>query len=146
MQHEALINLAFRGRHATILCPYDLAGLHPIALADAAATHPTLIQGGRTRPSPDYAPQRILSAYNRPLPAPPHAAIFGFDAHRLSRLRRAAADHARHAGMGEERIDDVTLAVGELAANSLQHGGGTGVLGMWTDADHWICQIETPAG
>ena len=69
MQHEALINLAFRGRHATILCPYDLAGLHPIALADAAATHPTLIQGGRTRPSPDYAPQRILSAYNRPFPA-----------------------------------------------------------------------------
>ena len=134
MQHEALINLAFRGRRATILCPYDVAGLDPVVVADAAATHPTLIQRGRTWSSPDYAPQRILSGYNLPLPEPPHPAVLSFDAPRLSLARRAAAEHARNAGMDEERIDDVTLAVGELAANSLRHGGGSGVLRMWTDA------------
>ena len=30
VQHEALINLAFRGRRATILCPYDVAGLDSV--------------------------------------------------------------------------------------------------------------------
>ena len=43
--------------------------------------------------------------------------------------------------MDEERVEDVTLAVGELAANSLRHGGGSGVLRMWTDADHWIGEV-----
>ena len=142
VQHEALINLAFRGRRATILCPYDVTALDPVVVADAAATHPTLIQRGRTSSSPDYAPQRILSAYNRPLPEPPDAAVLSFDAPRLSLARRAATEHARRAGMDEERVEDVQLAVGELAANSLRHGGGSGVLRMWADADHWICEVR----
>lgn len=141
VQHEALINLAFRGRRATILCPYDVAGLDPVVVADAAATHPNLVQRGRTWSSPDYAPERILSGYNLPLPEPPHPAVLSFDAPRLSLARRAAAEHARNAGMDEERIEEVTLAVGELAANSLRHGGGSGVLRMWTDADHWIGEV-----
>ena len=141
VQHEALINLAFRGRRATILCPYDVAGLDPVVVADAAATHPNLVQRGRTWSSPDYAPERILSGYNLPLPEPPTPAVLSFDAPRLSLARRAAAEHARNAGMDEERIEDVTLAVGELAANSLRHGGGSGVLRMWTDADHWIGEV-----
>ena len=142
MQHEALINLAFRGRRATILCPYDVAALDPAVVADAAATHPTLIRRGRTWSSPDYAPRRILSDYNLPLPEPPRPAVLSFDAPRLSLARRAAAEHARNAGMDEERIEDVTLAVGELAANSLRHGGGLGVLRVWTDAGHWICEVR----
>jgi len=44
--------------------------------------------------------------------------------------------------MDEDRVEDVTLAVGELAANSLRHGGGAGVLRMWTDADHWIGEVR----
>ena len=103
VQHEALINLAFRGRRASILCPCDVAGLDPLVVADAAATHPTLIQRGRTSSSSDYAPHRILAAYNLPLPDPPGAASLAFDAQRLSRARRSAAEHAHDAGMDEYR-------------------------------------------
>ena len=142
VQHEALINLAFQGRRATILCPYDVTALDPAVIADAAATHPTLIQRERTSSSPDYAPERILSSYNLPLPEPPDAAVLPFDAPRLCLARRSATEHARNAGMDEERVEDVTLAVGELAANSLRHGGGSGVLRMWTDADHWIGEVR----
>ena len=142
VQHEALINLAFQGRPATILCPYDVAGLDPAVVADAAATHPTLVQNGRTWKSPDYAPQRILSAYNLPLPDPPDPAVVTFDATRLSLARRSAADHARNAGMEVERTEDVKLTVGELAANSLRHGGGSGVLRMWTEAERWVCEVQ----
>ena len=39
-QHEALINLAFTGRRVSILCPYDVAGLDPLVVADAASDSP----------------------------------------------------------------------------------------------------------
>jgi MEDS: MEthanogen/methylotroph, DcmR Sensory domain/Histidine kinase-like ATPase domain len=142
VQHEALINLAFQDREATILCPYDVAGLDPVVVADATVTHPTLVQSGRTWNSPDYAPQRILSDYNLPLPEPSHPTVLGFDAPRLALARRSAAGHARDAGMDMGRIDDAKLAVGELAANSLRHGGGSGVLRMWTEADQWVCEVQ----
>ncbi|MFG3701069.1 anti-sigma factor RsbA family regulatory protein [Micromonospora sp. NPDC047620] len=54
-QHEALINMAFAGRDATILCPYDVAGLDDDVLTDACATHPVLVDdagGGRAGRTP----------------------------------------------------------------------------------------------
>jgi len=141
-QHEALINLAFEGRSATVLCPYDVAGLDPVVLDDAAATHPVLIQGGTTWSSPNYAPDRIIGGYNQALPEPPHATTFAFDIARLSQARHAAAGHARRAGLDAERIEDVVLVVGELAANSVRHGGGGGLLRTWTESDHFVCEVQ----
>lgn len=145
VQHEALINVAFRGRAVTILCPYDVAGLDPAVVDDAVATHPVLIQNGRTWASPAYAPERIVSDYNRALPAPADAAVLAFDASLLSETRRSAAEYARRAGLDDERADDVLLAVGELVANSVRHGGGSGVLRTWTEAHHVVCEV-TDAG
>ena len=68
-------------------------------------------------------------------------AVLPFDAARLRRARRVAAEHAERAGLAAERVDDVLLAVGEMAANSLRHGGGSGVLRLWTDADHVVCEV-----
>jgi anti-sigma regulatory factor (Ser/Thr protein kinase) len=142
VQHEALINLAFEGRGATILCPYDVAGLDPVVVADAAATHPVLVQGGTAWPSPDYAPERIIGAYNQALPEPRQATTFAFDAARLSQARRSTAEHARRAGMDADRVDDVVLVVGELAANSVRHGGGAGLVRTWTETDHFLCEVH----
>jgi anti-sigma regulatory factor (Ser/Thr protein kinase) len=140
-QHEALINLAFAGRSATILCPYDIAGLDPTVIADAVATHPTLIQSGASWPSPGYAPERVVAEHNRTLPEPADATVVPFDATRLRRVRRSSAEYAERAGLGAERVDDVLLAVGEMAANSLRHGGGAGVLRLWSDAGHVVCEV-----
>ena len=141
VQHEALINLAFAGRSATILCPYDVAGLDPAVIADAVATHPTLIQSGTSWPSPGYAPEQIMIEHNRALPEPADATVVPFDAGRLRRARRCAAEHAECIGLAAERVDDVLLAVGEMAANSVRHGGGSGVLRLWTDAGHVVCEV-----
>src|SRR5205823_15019788 len=51
VQHESLINLAFAGRPATILCPYDTAGLAADALAGAERTHPVILRRGARQPS-----------------------------------------------------------------------------------------------
>ena len=141
VQHEALINLAFAGRSATILCPYDVAGLDPAVIADAVATHPTLIQSGTSWPSPEYAPERVVAEHNRALPEPSDATVIPFDAARLRRARRSSAEYAERAGMADERVDDVLLAVGEMAANSLRHGGGSGVLRLWSDTAHVVCEV-----
>jgi anti-sigma regulatory factor (Ser/Thr protein kinase) len=133
LQHEALINLAFRGRRVTILCPYDAAGLDPAVLADAAQTHPELIERGTTRSSDAYAPEQAIARSNNPLPQPKSAAVFAFDASRLSAARHFATSEAQRAGLDDPRLDDFVLAMGELAANSIRHGGGRGTLQVWTD-------------
>jgi anti-sigma regulatory factor (Ser/Thr protein kinase) len=141
VQHEALINLAFAGRPATILCPYDIAGLDPAVITDAVATHPTLIQSGASWPSPGYAPEQIVAEHNTALAEPADATVVPFDAARLCRARHLSAEYAERAGLDADRVDDVLLTVGEMAANSLRHGGGSGVLRLWTDAGHVVCEV-----
>jgi hypothetical protein len=53
VQHEAAINLAFSGRAATVLCPYDVRGLDSTALADAVRTHPTTCPARPRRTAPN---------------------------------------------------------------------------------------------
>jgi anti-sigma regulatory factor (Ser/Thr protein kinase) len=132
VQHEALINLAFRGRRATILCPYDAARLDAHVLADAAETHPVLLEDGALRTSSAYSPGRAIARMNTALPQPP-VTPFRFDAPLLATTRRIAADAALRAGLPQDRIDDFVLGIGELTANSIRYGGGHGTLCVWVE-------------
>lgn len=70
--HEALINTAFAGRNAMILCPYDAANLDPATLDDARRTHPVITDGsGRSTLTPPQDPIGVAASFNLPLPAPP---------------------------------------------------------------------------
>lgn len=66
VQHEALINLAFKGREVTILCPYDASRLNETAQADALATHPTIIASGRQTPARPTLPKQWSPATTSP--------------------------------------------------------------------------------
>ncbi|GAB1516573.1 anti-sigma factor RsbA family regulatory protein [Actinophytocola sp. KF-1] len=143
-QHEALINMAFTGRDVTILCPYDEEGLTPRVLADAEATHPVLLDRDGQRDSEAYAPDRIVAAYNQPLPEPAsviEAAEFATPGD-ITRLRRAVRDHADNAGLAADRVVDMELVVTELLSNSVDHGGGSGTMRLWTDGDHLVCEVR----
>jgi anti-sigma regulatory factor (Ser/Thr protein kinase) len=142
VQHEALINLAFAGRDVTILCPYDVGNLDPVVVADAAATHPVLVDGSGSRHSADYSPVQIVAAYNQPLRQAENAATLVFDISRLALARRFAADHATRIGLADDRIDDLILAVNELATNTVTHAGGSGVLSIWTDENYLVCETH----
>ncbi|MER5787173.1 anti-sigma factor RsbA family regulatory protein [Streptomyces sp. NPDC001980] len=145
VQHEALINTAFRGRTATILCPYDTRRLAPQAVADAHATHPTLRQpgGGPDRDSHAYAPADVLARYNEPLPPPPDAVPpVRFEAGSLSAARHLAAAEAAGLGLTEVRLADLTLAVAELTTNSAVHGGGSGTLAVWAEGGSVVCEVR----
>ena len=144
-QHEALINHAFAGRDVSILCPYDADGLDAATLTDAAATHPVLITRDREQASDEYRPDDVVARYNRPLPAPPDgAASRHFDIDSLAALRRFVVAESTRIGLAADRRDDLELMVNELAANAVQHGGGSGVLRIWpADPAELGCEVSS---
>lgn len=65
-----------------------------------------------------------------------------FDAGTLPALRAEVRVSVLRAGLPEGRAEDVVLAVHELAANSVRHGGGTGRLRVWKLAGSLQCQVD----
>lgn len=144
MQHEALINVAFDGCAASILCPYDGSGLDPAVLADARRTHPTTRVGGVSRANPSYGdPAAVAATANAPLcEPPPTAAGLTFQAEDLGHVRQLVTARARAAGLDRERAAELQLAVSEVAANVLVHTDGPGVLRVWHDRAAVVCEVR----
>ncbi|MFK0246652.1 anti-sigma factor RsbA family regulatory protein [Amycolatopsis azurea] len=140
-QHEALINFAFGDRELRMLCPYDRTGLEDDVLADVERTHPTLSGADGDRPSAEYAPDAVVEKYNLPLPEPRAAEEFRFDLGRLSAVRHFAQGRAEECGLAPDRVEDLVLAVAELSANSVLHGAGHGVVRVWRDEGHVLCEV-----
>jgi anti-sigma regulatory factor (Ser/Thr protein kinase) len=142
-RHEALINLAFADVPATILCPYDTAGLDGAVVADAERTHPQLLDGGgHESASSNYTDPLVLwRAREWPLCKPDGASAPYPISPKLGELRDLTATRLRAAGLDEERIDDVVLAVDEAATNALIHGRGEPELRIWRDARQVVCEI-----
>jgi anti-sigma regulatory factor (Ser/Thr protein kinase) len=144
VQHEALINAAFPGAAASILCPYDAGALDPAVLADAARTHPVLVEAGARRESPAYAgPSPVYADFNRPVPEPaaPAASFTFADAAALPAVRRLVSVHAARAGLSPERVDDFRAAVNEVCTNTLDHADGPGTVRVWRDDRTVVCDV-----
>ncbi|WP_253864096.1 anti-sigma factor RsbA family regulatory protein [Prauserella halophila] len=144
VEHEALINELFAGVPAMILCPYDASRLDRSVIDDAAATHPDLIDETGRYHSEAYDPHAVIDGCNRPLPVPAGAPAFRFDLHTLAEARRFATAHAECHGIARERLKDVASVAGELTANSVQHGGGSGTLWVWHEPSTGavVCQVD----
>jgi anti-sigma regulatory factor (Ser/Thr protein kinase) len=143
--HEAMINAVFAGRDAAILCPYDADRLQGSRLHDAWRTHPTMITAGGRRASPWYQdPVATAADFNRPLPAVPAEAVrlpYAAPA-ALAEVRDFVAARATAAGLCGERVDDLVVAVNELAENTLRHTASGGTVSVWAEADYLVCQID----
>ncbi|MEV5715005.1 sensor histidine kinase [Amycolatopsis mediterranei] len=140
-QHEALINLAFTGRDATILCPYDADALAPDVLADAEVTHPVLIDGTGQRTSPGYAPDDLIARYNEPLPVPAGAFELA-DTTDLAAARALAHVRAAACGLDDGQVADVEVVVTELLSNSVEHGSGAGTVRFWGGDGEFVCEVH----
>lgn len=137
-RHEALINLAFAQTPITIFCLYDASGLAGSVLADARRTHqkPAPVATGQTWR--DNLPPEC----DRPLDPPPaEAEVFSYDTG-LASVRRLVADHAGRAGLTGDRTVDLVLAVNEIAANTISHTTGGGVLQVWHTPEEIVCQVH----
>ena len=77
-----------------------------------------------------------------PLPVPTSDAMYHTYRSDLSQVRALVLQHAREAGLAEDRANDLVLAVSEVAANTLRHTRSTGTLAIWHDADEVVCEIH----
>lgn len=142
VQHEALINTAFEGRLGVILCPYDAGALPGHVLDDAKRTHPVVIDGERRVASEWYTdPAGLADLYNVPLPPPPLGAEeHPFTVGTLAHVRKVVAAFAHT--LRRDRVEDLVLAVNELATNSILHASGRGVLRMWREDGTVVCEVS----
>jgi anti-sigma regulatory factor (Ser/Thr protein kinase) len=144
-RHESLLNLAFADAPAWwLLCPYDQASLPGAVLREAERSHPVLWRDGRHVQSTVYTGlSSMAQPFDRPLPEPdarPEEMRFG--ERDLAAVRRFAARHAATVGLEGQRAADLVLAVNELASNSLRHGGGAGLLRVWSLPESVVCEVR----
>jgi anti-sigma regulatory factor (Ser/Thr protein kinase) len=78
----------------------------------------------------------------QPLPSPASDAMRHTYRSDLSEVRALVRRHATTAGLSEGRVNDLVLAVSEVAANTLRHTRAPGTLAIWSDADEVICEIH----
>jgi anti-sigma regulatory factor (Ser/Thr protein kinase) len=146
VRHEALLNSAFAGTEIAIFCPYDVAGLDHVAIADAWRTHPVLRDGLGAQSSPGYVDPAILyAAKDSPLPDPPAGTeVLRYQHHELHQVRRLVLQWARLAGLGADRADDLLVAVNEVATNTLTHTAAGGTLRIWREppTDRLVCELR----
>jgi anti-sigma regulatory factor (Ser/Thr protein kinase) len=136
VRHEALINLAFADCPVTVLCPYDAEALPRYVIEQAWRIHPVVIEGGLARRSGAYTdPEAVYADVAWPLEeAPTDAEVREFRTDMdLTRMRSLVQQFGWAASLSVDRVDDLVLAVSEVASNSVQHGGGAGSLAMWCD-------------
>lgn len=141
-RHEALAALAFASIAAEMLCVYDVSGLGPDAVGCAEQTHPVIVSGGRAQASPRYAGAGVIPRpYDLPLPPPPASAVRLAYSRDLRPVRALVDRYAADGGLPPHRVSDLTLAVSEVAANTLRHSGGDGTLLAWQDDGGIVCQV-----
>jgi anti-sigma regulatory factor (Ser/Thr protein kinase) len=142
--HESLLNLAFAdATDFRLLCPYDTAALAPAVLHEATCSHPAVVQGGVRDPSRRYRTDDVLAPFQTPLPAPAGGVdVLAFDRYTARDARELATGVARPTGLDDERVEDLELALAEVVNNSVEHGGGRGVLRVWCEDRAVVCEVR----
>ena len=144
-RHESLLNVAFdEGQAWQLLCPYDVDTLEDDVIEAAHRSHPVISEDGVTRSSSAYVTlgdgwrpfEGSLSAPSAP------ARELEFTSGELGALRRCVAVAAAACPMSGERVDDLVLAVNEVASNSIHHGGGHGMMRIWWEGDSLLCEVS----
>lgn len=142
-RHEALVNLAFAGAAASMLCLYDAGRLGNSVVRMARRTHPATVTGGLLEASSRYGgPESMPAECDSPLPPPPAGAEMLSYRTDLRPMRRLVERHACSSGLSRDRAASLVLAASELAANTLRHAGAGGTLHIWHTQLEIVCQVE----
>jgi anti-sigma regulatory factor (Ser/Thr protein kinase) len=142
--HESLLNVAFDdGPGWSLLCPYDTTGLGEEVIEAARHSHPHVSDRDGSAASEFFEPHPL----DHPLagglePPPPDAAAMQFGSGELRKVRGFVGTQALLSGLEQHRADDFVLAVSEVAANSIRHGGGSGRLRLWQAPGELICEVS----
>lgn len=164
-RYEAVVNHLFAALPFRALCAYDTARTGPRLLSAVRATHPHTWQHAVRRVNPDYrSPADLLSRWSDPpvLPvecSPPLLEIADITDPRdarhtrarvsevLTRLDTALRPDARHLPPADPTLveaGEYLLAVDEVLANALVHGGPPVALRLWVRHSEVVTTVTDP--
>lgn len=143
-RHESLLNQAFDDeRDFWLLCPYDTTALPRVSVDGARATHPLVCEHGEAQPSDAFTERG--GTLSGPLArVPDDATTLEFGEGDLRAVRSFTEREALARGMAPGQVVDLVFAAGELAANSVRHGGGGGSASVWRDGDAIVLEVRDP--
>jgi anti-sigma regulatory factor (Ser/Thr protein kinase) len=144
-RHESLLNVAFDGgRGWRLLCPYDVERLDDDVLAGARRNHPVIAGAYGRHASPSYVSANAgPGPFDGELPAPRGVVerTCVASAEGLAPMREWLACWAADARMSAANVQQLVLAVNELASNSVCYGGGTGTVRAWREDSMIVCEV-----
>jgi anti-sigma regulatory factor (Ser/Thr protein kinase) len=149
IRYESVLNAALGDSTAIVLCPYDTRRIPAAVREYQPVIHPLLLEAGGEVVSTDFVPPHdlVLNGDQAPLPAPSGLVeTVLFTAQEIKGLRRQVRDYASAAGMDANLIGSLVLSVSEIAANSVEHGAGHGMIKMWVSGKEMVCEIADPGG
>ena len=145
--YESVFNVIAQDSPIVALCPYDVAALPDEVLEHARATHPEVVVRASAHVSEAFVDPDAYCAHLAGRLSEPVARARGFrvtaDLHDLC---LAVRDEASVAGVRAGSLDELVLAVHQLAANALVHGNGHSSLRTWCDERSFVCEIESEGG
>lgn len=144
-EFDAAVNVAMAELPVRMTCFFPEMPLHLCVLDGARDNHPQLLVGGLLRPNPRHrGPRDVLAAH--PVAPPPLLGApdltVAFRSWELQDVRRAVRGIADAAGFTDDRVEDVVLAVNELATNAVEHGGPHAELHLWTTGGGLVCEVH----
>lgn len=143
-RYEALLNSSLARYDAHVVCPYDRRTLPGSVVEDALRTHPWVLDGLGRHASDNYDEPDFLVAS-----LPPSVEVPSREPDLELSLARSLR-HARHefarlataSGFDSERVDELTLAVNEIATNAIVHGGIPSLLQVWQEPGGLTCVVS----
>jgi anti-sigma regulatory factor (Ser/Thr protein kinase) len=143
VRYESALNTALAGLPGHLLCPYDRAALPAEAVRPAGHTHPRLYDGAWHDSTSYEPPERLLAE----LPEPPYP-VSGEPVLAVP-VKDTVADlraqvRARAAAEGwlpPAQVENLVLALSEVATNGIRHGGEQRELRIWLTGDAVVCEV-----
>jgi anti-sigma regulatory factor (Ser/Thr protein kinase) len=144
-RHESVLNAVLAPYPVSLVCLYDASALDPAILEGAHCTHRVVTRNGGMVDSELFEqPDALLPRWNPEPAAPPPSAsgIWVSELWELPPARAFVVERALGAGLSAEKVGDLSVAVSEVLANALVHGGGAARMWVWPEQEHFVCQVH----
>lgn len=147
VRYESALNVAFAHQPATIMCPYDSRELPEDIVADARRTHPELCEGLEVSPSPEFTDTgELMRELDRQgFPPPPAPASELPIQGNLPAVRGFILQQAKRAGVSGKSLQDIFLAVQEVAGAVITHGSERGAIRAWIADSSLVFEVRDDA-
>lgn len=141
---DALANDAWSDLDVHALCPYDRAAHAPDVVEGVRRAHPWLIEHGVRRESSGFQPPAdFLGAVQRGPAFPPPTDLLGEVrfVDDLVLVRDLVRAHGSAEGLSGCTLEDLVVAVNEIATNAYLHGAGAGRARVWLQDRAFLVEI-----